>query len=171
MRSRSSVRPRPAVAGRRGSPISSSTWERSPLNSRQGRILAPSRRRAQDDAQGLERPCRPRRAVSVGIVAARGAGADQDRLALGAQDVGVAARLLAGDPLTRAVGHGDDAVERARDLQHDVRAARHAVPYIWRELCAHGVLLDADLDVDARTPSVTPRRRPRRAGPGRSCPR
>ena len=111
------------------------------------------------------------RAVSAGIVAAHGSRSNQDGLALGAQHVGVAARLGAGDPLARAVGHGDDAVEGARDLRHHVGTAGHAVPHVGRELRRDGVSFDADFDVDPRRLQQLHAPRPRRADPGRSFPR
>ena len=84
------------------------------------------------------------------VVGAHGAGADDDRVALGPQPVGVAPRGVAGDPLARAVGRRGAAVEGGRELEHDVGPAGAAVLQVRRELCTHLVRAHADGDVDPR---------------------
>ena len=75
-----------------------------------------------------ERSSRPGEAAGeLGIVGGHGAGADQDGVMGGAQQVGRAAGPRAGDPLAVAVGQGDPAVQRGGQLQrHHRPALRHA---------------------------------------------
>ena len=87
---------------RRGRRARRAPSPRSPDRSRHGCTLAPGGRPAEHDAQRVGAGD-----VADGqrrVVGAHGAGADEDRLALGAQAVGVGAGLGAGDPLARAVG-------------------------------------------------------------------
>ena len=87
-----------------------------------------------------------------GIVGAHGAGADEDRVALGTQPVRVAPGGLAGDPLRRSVGRRRAAVGRGGELAHHVGAARAAMVQVGRELRFHVGGADADVDRDAGTP-------------------
>ena len=100
--------------------------ERRPSSSSAGWTLAPVGRVAEHDAQRVV-DRRTWRTVSDGSSAAHGAGADEDRVALGPQPVGVGAGRVAGDPLARAVGRGGAAVEGGRQLQHDLGPAGAAV--------------------------------------------
>ena len=61
-------------------------------SSRHGCTLAPAGRRAEHDAQRWLAARRVARTVSVGVVGADGAGADDHGVALGPQPVGVGAR-------------------------------------------------------------------------------
>ena len=69
-----------------------------------------------------------------GVVGPDRAGAHEDGVAVGPQPVGVEAGLRTGDPLLGAVGGGGAAVERRRQLQHDVGAAGAAVVEVGRQL-------------------------------------
>ena len=71
-----------------------------------------------------ERSSRPGEpAGELGIVGQHGAGADQDRVMGGAQQVGALRAASAGDPAAVAVGRGDAAVERGGQLQRHQRPA------------------------------------------------
>ena len=98
-----------------------------------GPHLGVGRRLAEHDAL---RVAARRRRVAHGearVVGAHGAGADEDRVALGAQGVGVGPGLGAGDPLAGAVGRRGAAVERRGQLQHHVGAAGAAVVQVRGE--------------------------------------
>ena len=81
--------------------------------------------------------------------------------------VGVGAGLGAGDPLAGAVGRGGAAVERRRQLQHDVRPAGAAVVEVRRQQRRRPRPLarpTSTLDAGRRAAARCPARRP--AGPG-----
>ena len=84
------------------------------------------------------------------IVGAHGAGADEDGVALGAHAMGVGPRLVAGDPLARAVGRGGPAVDGRGELEHDIGPAGAPMGEVRRELRFDRLGLDADGDLDAR---------------------
>ena len=88
------------------------------------------------------------RTVRRGWSASAVPGADDDRLGIGAQSVGVGARCGAGDPLRRAVARGDATVEAHRRLHDRERAAEPAVLQVGRERACGRVGADADVDGD-----------------------
>ena len=98
-----------------------------------GPHLGVGRRLAEHDALGV---ATGRRRVADGearVVGAHGAGADEDRVALGSERVGIGPGLGTGDPLAGAVGRGGAAVERRGQLQHHVGAAGAAVVQVRGE--------------------------------------
>ena len=68
------------------------------------------------------------------VVGAHGARTDDDRVALGAQPVGIGACRRAGDPLRRAVGRGDRPVDRDRQLADHVWPSAAAVVQVRLQL-------------------------------------
>ena len=145
----------PGVDGRRRRPLgrdrrasargSSRTTGRRPGPARRASSSTRSGWRAIEVIQVADREARP--------IRPRGAGADDDRLGLGAQPVGVGAGLDAGDPLRAAVGSRGPPVEAHRGLEQRERAAGRALVQVRRERLRDRVRADTvhDLDPAARS--------------------
>ena len=120
------VRPRPPSA-RRPSAISmppfagAARTTSTPWAARASQCRSVASRAVNPDRRAISEPRQP--ACQVGVVRDGGSGADQDGIMAGAHAVSDRARDGSGDPLAGAGAGGDAAVERARELECDQRAA------------------------------------------------
>ena len=84
------------------------------------------------------------------VIGSHRASSDEDRIGLGAKVMDVCSRLLARDPLRRAVACGGPSIEGHGELEHHERATCSTVMQVGTQRRSHLCGSDTDDDLDAR---------------------